>query len=166
MKKSSPIPKLDAHELRILDQLQIDCRASNQDLADQVHLSASACWRRVRALEDRGVIRAYVAMVDAERVGLDECVFAHVRLEKHSREITEQFVEAVMSRPEILGCYATTGDEDYMLRVLAPNTRSYQAFLEEFLLELPYIAHVKSHFTLRKIKEETRIPTKIFPRER
>lgn len=104
-------------------------------------------------------------MIDAETVGLAECVFAHVRLEKHSREITEKFVEAVMSRPEILECYATTGDEDYMLRVLAPNTRSYHTFLEEFLLDLPYVAHVKSNFTLRKIKEETRIPSDIFPRE-
>ena len=154
---------IGAQELRILDELQRDCRMSNQELAERVNLSPSACWRRVRALEEDGVIQGYVAKVDPERVGLTDCVFANVRLERHSKSITEEFVKAVMTRPEILDCYATTGDEDYMLRVLAPSVRAYDRFLQDFLLELPYVAHVRSHFVLRRIKAETRIPAEIFP---
>ena len=75
----------------------------------------------------------------------------------------EDFVAAVMSRPEVLDCYATTGDEDYMLRVLAPSVRAYDRFLQDFLLDLPYVDHVRSHFVLRRIKAETRIPPEIFP---
>ncbi len=154
---------IGAQELRILDELQRDCRLSNQELAERVNLSPSACWRRVRALEEDGVIQGYVAKVDPERVGLTDCVFANVRLERHSKAITEEFVEAVLTRPEVLDCYATTGDEDYMLRVLAPSVRAYDRFLQDFLLDLPYVAHVRSHFVLRRIKAETRIPAEIFP---
>ncbi len=150
-------------ELRILDELQQDCRLSNQELAERVNLSPSACWRRVRALEENGVIQGYVAKVDPERVGLTDCVFANVRLGRHLKANTEDFVAAVMSRPEVLDCYATTGDEDYMLRVLAPSVRAYDRFLQDFLLDLPYVDHVRSHFVLRRIKAETRIPPEIFP---
>lgn len=150
-------------ELRILDELQQDCRLSNQELAERVNLSPSACWRRVRALEENGVIQGYVAQVDPERVGLTDCVFANVRLGRHLKANTEDFVAAVMSRPEVLDCYATTGDEDYMLRVLAPSVRAYDRFLQDFLLDLPYVDHVRSHFVLRRIKAETRIPPEIFP---
>ena len=153
-------------ELRILDELQKDCRLSNQELAERVNLSPSACWRRVRALEESGVIQGYVAKVDPERVGLTDCVFANVRLGRHLKANTEDFVAAVMSRPEVLDCYATTGDEDYMLRVLAPSVRDYDRFLQDFLLDLPYVDHVRSHFVLRRIKAETRIPPEIFPQRK
>ncbi|MGI9509378.1 MAG: Lrp/AsnC family transcriptional regulator [Geminicoccaceae bacterium] len=155
---------LGLEERHILDILQRDCRISNQELAERVHLSSSACWRRVHALEEEGVIRSYVALVDPERLGLQDCVFVHIRLERHTKQNTEQFVQAVMNCPEILACYAMSGDEDYMLRVLVPNVRSYDRFLEDFLLELPSVAHVKSNFVLRQIKEESRIPAAILPK--
>lgn len=163
MKESSDIVDIDREERRILDVLQQDCRISNQALAERVNLSPSACWRRVQALEKRGVIRGYVALVDPGPLGLLDCVFAHIRIERHAKETTEQFVRAVMKRPEVRACYAMSGEEDYMLRVLVPNVQSYDRFLEDFLLELPTVAHVKSNFVLRQIKDETRIPTAIMP---
>ncbi|NJO36814.1 MAG: Lrp/AsnC family transcriptional regulator [Rhizobiales bacterium] len=163
MKESSYSAGLGPEERQILAILQRDCRISNQELADRVNLSPSACWRRVQALEKRGVIRGYVALVDPEPLGLLDCVFAHIRIERHAKQNIDQFVCAVMKRPEVLACYAMSGDEDYMLRVLAPNVRSYDLFLEDFLLELPTVAHVKSNFVLRQIKDETRIPTAIIP---
>ena len=161
MTRPSGSAELGLEERHILDILQRDCRISNQALAERVHLSSSACWRRVHTLEKDGVIRGYVALVDHERLGLQDCVFVHIRLERHTKENTEQFVRAVKARPEILACYAMSGDEDYMLRVLVPNVQSYDRFLEDFLLELPSVAHVKSNFVLRQIKEENRIPSAI-----
>lgn len=163
LKGSSESVDLGPEERQILDLLQQDCRISNQELAERVNLSPSACWRRVQALEKRGVIRGYVALVDPEPLGLLDCVFAHIRIERHAKLNIDQFVSAVMNRPEVLACYAMSGDEDYMLRVLVPDVRSYDRFLEGFLLELPMVAHVKSNFVLRQIKDETRIPTAILP---
>jgi DNA-binding Lrp family transcriptional regulator len=164
MVQSSDSVDLGLEERHILDILQRDGRISNQELAERVHLSSSACWRRVHALEEESVIRGYVALVDPERLGLPDCVFVHIRLERHAKRSTEQFVQSVMNRPEILACYAMSGDEDYMLRVLVPDVRSYDRFLEDFLLELPSVAHVKSNFVLRQIKEESRIPAAILPK--
>ena len=163
MEKSLDFVRLAPEEQHILDILQKDCRISNQDLAEQVHLSPSACWRRVQALEKRGLIRGYVALVDPEPLGLLDCVFVHIRIERHAKQNIDQFVRAVMKRPEVRACYAMSGDEDYMLRVLVPDVRTYDLFLEDFLLELPTVAHVKSNFVLRQIKDETRIPIAIMP---
>lgn len=163
MKQPAGSVEIDKEERQILDLLQQDCRISNQELADRVHLSPSACWRRVQALEKRGLIKGYVALVDPEPLGLIDCVFVHIRLERHAKRNIDQFARAVRNRPEVLACYAMSGDEDYMLRVLVPNVRSYDLFLEDFLLELPTVAHVKSNFVLRQIKDETRIPTTIMP---
>ena len=154
---------LASDERQILDILQQDCRISNHELAERVNLSPSACWRRVQALEKRGVIRGYVALVDPEPLGLLDCVFVHIRIERHAKQNIDQFVGALMKRPEVLACYAMSGDEDYMLRVLVPDVRSYDRFLEDFLLELPTVAHVKSNFVLRHIKDETPIPAAIIP---
>jgi len=163
LEKSLDFVRLAPEEQHILDILQKDCRISNQDLAEQVHLSPSACWRRVQALEKRGLIRGYVALVDPEPLGLLDCVFVHIRIERHAKQNIDQFVRAVMKRPEVRACYAMSGDEDYMLRVLVPDVRTYDLFLEDFLLELPTVAHVKSNFVLRQIKDETRIPIAIMP---
>jgi len=150
--------KLETAEIRILSELQRNGRLTNQELAERVGLSPSPCWRRVRNLEEAGYIRRYAALLDPEKVGVAESVFCHVTLERHSEGAVERFESEVMRHPEILECYAMTGEADYLLRVVVGEVRSYDRFLQEFIFRLPGVAHVKSHFALREIKYDTALP--------
>jgi len=142
----------EPRDLRILDLLQRDSRLSNQELAERVGMSTSACWRRVRALEEAGVIRGYRAEVDPRRIGLDFHAIIHVRLVRHSRAIVEQFVEEVMRHDEVQDCYATTGEADYHLRVLCRDLDAFNEFMERTLFQLDGIANIQTNLVLRHIK--------------
>lgn len=143
---------------RILSALQTEGRLSNQDLAERVGMSPSACWRRVRALEEAGVIARYVALLDAEKAGLSFSAIVHVTLQRHEHSHVATFIGRVMERPEVLECLATTGEADYHLRVVCPDKDGYNRFLEDFLFRLPGIAHVRTNLVLKEIKLETRLP--------
>ncbi len=142
----------------ILRALQDDCRISNQDLAGKAGMSASACWRRVRALEEAGVVRRYVALVDAAEAGMAFHAMVHVTLTRHDHSHVETFIAEVGRRPEVLDCFATTGEADYHLRVVCADLADYNAFLEGFLFRLPGIANVRTNLVLKNIKQETAIP--------
>jgi len=152
------IPALDDHDRRILDELQRDARLTNQELADKVGLSPSACWRRVRALEDNGVILRYAAILDPKKVGVGECVFAHISLNRHSDDLNRQFAEAIRQRPEVMECYYTTGDADFLLRVAIPSVAAYDRFLQDVVFSGQFFSQVRSNFALRQIKFETALP--------
>lgn len=143
---------------KILSELQRDGRITNQELAEKVNLSASPCWRRVKELEASGVIRRYTALLDPEKVGVPVCVITLVNLEMHNRQSLEAFENAVRDRPEIVECYAITGDADFMLKVRVADIRSYERFLNDVLFRIPGIKHIKSSFTLREIKYDTALP--------
>jgi DNA-binding Lrp family transcriptional regulator len=143
---------------KILSELQRDGRLTNQELAQRVNLSASPCWRRVKELEASGVIRRYTALLDPEKVGVPVCVITLVNLEMHNRQSLEAFENAVRDRPEIVECYAITGDADFMLKVRVADIRSYERFLNDVLFRIPGIKHIKSSFTLREIKYDTALP--------
>jgi Lrp/AsnC family leucine-responsive transcriptional regulator len=149
---------LDGFERRILRALQEDGRLSMQELADRIGLSVSPTWRRVRSLEERGIITRYAALLDPEKAGVPECVFAHVTLTKHDRAGIAEFERAIVDRPEVLECFATTGDADYLLRVVVPNTRAYERFLEEAIFARPVVQHVRSNFALRAVKFTVALP--------
>lgn len=153
--------RLDAHERRILIELQDDARLTNQDLAQRVGLSPSACWRRVKALEESGVILRYAAILDPKKVGLGECVFAHVTLTRHSLAATHEFADAIRNRPEVMECFFTTGDADILMRVATPSVSAYDRFLEDFVFSAPGISQVRSNFALRQIKFETALPLRV-----
>jgi Lrp/AsnC family transcriptional regulator, leucine-responsive regulatory protein len=148
----------DPFKRRILDALQREGRLTNQELAERVGLSASPCWRRVKELEDEGVIRRYVAILEPDKVDVGECVFTLVNLEMHNRDSLAAFERAVKDRPEILECYAITGDADFILKVHVPNIRAYDRLLNEVLFRIPGMKHVKSSFTLREVKYDTALP--------
>lgn len=148
---------IPATDRQILMALQQDGRISNQDLAGRAAMSASACWRRVRALEDSGVIVRYTALVDPEAVGLVFHAMVHVVLARHHAGHVAAFIDAVTARPEVLDCFATTGDADYHLRVRCRDLAAYNAFLEEFLFALEGVSTVKTNLILRQIKHETRV---------
>jgi Lrp/AsnC family transcriptional regulator, leucine-responsive regulatory protein len=143
---------------RILAELQKNGRLTNQDLADRVGISTSPCWRRLRELESLGVIRRYAAILDPEKVGCAECVFTLINLEMHNRDSLEAFERAVKERPEILECYAITGDADFILKIQVPNIRAYERILNDVIFKIPGIRHVKSSFTLREVKNDTALP--------
>ncbi len=150
-------PALTDQDKQILAVIQRDGRISNQDLADRTAMSASACWRRVRALEETGVIARYVGIVDARRAGMAFHAMVHVKLNRHSRDNVTAFLDRVQRRHEVLDCFATSGDADYHLRVLCPDLDAYNVFLETFLFDLPGIANIQTNIVLKQIKHETAI---------
>lgn len=142
---------------QILKAVQDDGRISNQDLAERAGMSASACWRRVKVLEEGGVIERYTALVNPEAVGLTFHAMVHVVLSRHQAGHVENFIQAVMARPEVLDCFATTGDADYHLRIRCRDLSAYNAFLEEFIFALEGVSTVKTNLILRQLKHETRV---------
>ncbi len=150
--------RLDKHDLAILAELQIDGRLTNQELAERVGLSPSACWRRVKTLEEKKVILRYVALVDAKKVGIGECIFAHITFTRHSEVLTTEFAAAIRARPEVLECFYTSGDSDVMLRVVATDVSSYYKFLQDFVFKAPGVSQIRSNFALEQIKFDTALP--------
>ena len=149
---------LDEIDCRILAALQENARISNVDLASQVGISPSPCWRRVRDLEQEGVIARYVTLVDPGAVGLPVSVFIQVSLERQVETALEAFESAVLSRPEVMECYLMTGDADYLLRVVVADLDAYERFLMDHLTRIPSVASIKSSFALKQIKYRTALP--------
>lgn len=151
--------KLDAFDLKILEELQKDGGLSNQQVADRVGLSASPCSRRIRRLEESGIIRERVVRLDPAQLGLDLTVLIHIRMDQHTPERFAQFEDAVRSYPEVQECYLITGQEaDYQLKVSVPNMNEYQRFLLNKVTQIPGVIGVHSSFVLRKPIDTVRLP--------
>lgn len=158
---ASPLA-LDRTDLRILAELQRDGRLSNQELADRVALSPSPCLRRVRRLEESGVIRQYAALLDPARVGLGLMAYVNVKLEKRAttrgRFAADDFRDSVERWPEVVECCATTGDADYLMRVYVRDLAHFSRFVMDTLLRHPGVMDVRSSFALQRIKDTTALP--------
>ena len=150
--------KLDRTDRRIVDALQRDGRLPNNELAAQVSLSPSPCLRRVRSLEEAGVIKRYVALVDPLKVGLQMLAYVSVKLEKKGQMPAEGFNSAVNTWSEVTECYAMTGDMDYLLRVQVEDLDHFSRFIMGKLLKQAAVADVKSSFALERVKETTVLP--------
>ncbi|MGH0032943.1 MAG: Lrp/AsnC family transcriptional regulator [Myxococcota bacterium] len=150
--------KLDPIDLALLDLLQRDGRMPNVQLARRVHLSESACLRRVRALEEAGVITGYRATVDARRVGLPENVFVSIALARQDQADLDAFERAVRDVPEVMECYLMTGEFDYLLRVVVSDATDYERVHRQHLTALPAVARVHSSFALRVVHEGPGLP--------
>ena len=153
-----PNSYLDSIDRRILAVLQQNARIANADLAREVGLSPSPCLRRVRDLEDAGVIRAYVALLEPGAVGLPISVFVQVTLERQIEQALETFDHAIQRRPEVMECYLMTGDADYLLRIVVASLEAYERFLKEHLTRIPGVASIKSSFALNQVKYRTALP--------
>ena len=150
--------KIDSTDHAILDALQERARISNVELADRVHLSESACLRRVRALEEAGVIAGYSAMVDPVRVGLPSAVFVQLTLQRQDQTDLDAFEEAVQNIPEVMECYLMTGEFDYLLRIVVSDASDYERVHRQHLTRLPGVARVQSSFTLRTVRKANVLP--------
>ena len=143
--------KLSKKDRTLLSFLQQDCRKSNADLARDVGMSASACWRRIKAFEDAGIIKRYGAILQPEKLGYAFEAIVHVQLTRHAPEAMEGFVKGIATRSEIKACYATTGQADYHLIVLCENIESYNRFLEDFLFRLPAVQGAQTNVVLKQL---------------
>jgi len=138
----------------ILRVLQTQGRITNQELAQRVNMSASACWRRVQALEKAGVIAGYAARIDPGKAGLGFVAIAQISLDSHAGRVVDAFVRAVTSRPEVVHCYATTGDADYILHVVTEDLAAYERFMSDCLFRQAHVGHVKTFVVVRDLKPE------------
>ena len=150
--------EIDRIDHAILHEMQIDGRISNVELAKRVHLSESACLRRVRLLEDRGVIECFVMIANQVALGVPGNVFAEITLAGQKQEDLDTFEEAVRRVPEVMECYLVTGEYDYLLRVVVRDTVDYERVHHKYLTTLPGVARVKSSFTLRTVAKKTELP--------
>ncbi|NGM85702.1 Lrp/AsnC family transcriptional regulator [Parapusillimonas sp. SGNA-6] len=149
---------MDKTDIKILKALQNEGRSSAQQLAEQVGLTAAPVWRRVKALEANDIIQGYYAKVDRNKVGLQGCMFTQISLERHSADIVENFERSVRDAPEILECYAVTGDADFLLKIVVESPEAYDRFLHRFLFNLPGIRQTRTIVALREIKHDVRLP--------
>lgn len=150
--------RFDRATRQILEALQADGRQSTQQLADRVGLSATPVWRRIKELEESGVIRRHVALVDREKLGLSICVLANVSLVRHSEGAVEQFEQLVQASREIIECHGITGEADYVIKVVVPDMKAYDQFLQSRIFKVPGVASVRSNVVLREVKYETALP--------
>jgi Lrp/AsnC family leucine-responsive transcriptional regulator len=156
--------KLDAKDYGILREIQRNSNITNAELASRVRLSPSPCLARVRALEERGVITRYVALLDAPKVGLNVSVFIQISLEKQVESALDNF-EAAMSRySEVMECYLMTGDSDYLIRVVVEDVQALQRFIVQDLSKIRGVANIRSSFTLKQVKYSTALPLRASPK--
>ena len=151
-------PALDKVDRRILNVLQHEGSLSAADVAARVGISATTCWRRMQQLEQSGVIRGRVALLDRTALGLDVTIFAHVKLSTQGRDAIAAFAEAIRDRPEVLDCYTTMGEWDFMLRIVTRDIKAYEAFYLDHLSKLPNVQSINSSVTVTVIKESTILP--------
>lgn len=149
---------LDHTDCKLLDILQQEGRLANIELAERVALSPSPCLRRLKRMENTGVIRQYVALVDPLKVGLGLLAYVSVKLEKRGKSAVEGFARSVQLWPEVVTCYSMTGDLDYLLRVHVQDLEHYSRFVMNSLLTHPGVIDVKSSFALERVKDTTALP--------
>jgi len=143
----------DSVDLALLRELLRDSRRSLQEIGQQVGLSSTACWNRIRQLETAGVIQGYTVKVDLERLGFQNSVLVQVNLESHSDETLYEFGRVLQTIPEVLEAHLVSGDYDYLIRIAVKDTRDYERLLREKLYKIPGIRHSKSSFVLRTLKK-------------
>jgi Lrp/AsnC family leucine-responsive transcriptional regulator len=143
---------MDAIDRKILRALARSARLTNAELAEEVGLSPSPCWTRVKRLEQAGVIQGYHAMLDQAALGLPDTVFLEVMMERHDETHLARFEEAVLAIPEILECWLVTGEYDYVLKAAVGGTAGYERLLREKIYRLPGVRHTRTAFTLRCLK--------------
>ena len=160
---ASIVEKLDRADLRLLDLLQQDSSLSLTDLAKKVGLSTSPCWRRVKRLQEMGLIKRQVAQLDREKLGLGFVVYAYVQLKDTSRESLEAFERAVLAWPEVVACELMTGAADYLIKVVTTDVQGYDRFLRSKLFTIGLVTDSQSRIVVSTIKDTSRLPLPAAP---
>ena len=150
--------ELDRTDLMLLAELQRNGRQTNAELAERVHLSPSACHRRVQRLETEGYISRYVALLDARKMGRQTVVFVEITLQGQAEDVLDAFEREVARVPDVLECHLMAGSADYLLKVLASDTEDFARIHRQYLSRLPGVAQMQSSFALRTVVRTTAIP--------
>ena len=150
--------KLQKIDIKILSVLQHDAAISTSDLAQQVHLSQSPCWRRINRLQESGIIRGQVALLDRQLLGMEVVVFATVNLTQSGRQNLLAFEADIIHHPEVLECYTMTGIWDYVLKIVTRDIRHYEDFVRNTLNTMEMIRELHSHMAVTEIKNTTALP--------
>lgn len=149
---------LDSFSQKILALLQRDARRSVQEISEQVGLSSTPCWRRIKDMEQHGIIQRYTALLDHEKLGLHICAILHVRLNRYDDSAAQTFEQSLTQWPQVVECYRTSGCSDYILKVLSHDVASYDHFLQDQLMKLPSIARVSGDLVLKQVKYAGELP--------
>jgi Lrp/AsnC family transcriptional regulator len=150
--------RIDRIDRKILEELQIDGSLSAAALGDRVGLSQAACWRRVQRLEDEGIIKKRVAIVDAAAVGCGTIILAQIKLSAHGRSNLEEFADKIRTLPNVLECFVTLGDQDFFVKLAVKDIYAYENLFFNKLSTLKGVSEVRSVVTLSQIKNETTLP--------
>ncbi len=150
--------RLDRFDLKILNALQADATISLQELGERVGLSHTPCWRRVKRLEERGIIRKRVTLLSAEKLGLGVNVFVSLSLQAHGERVLDELEQAVERIPEVVEAYSVSGDRDYLLRIVVADVAAYERLMKHTLVNLPHVHNMSSTFALRQTKYSTELP--------
>ncbi|MCL4162725.1 UNVERIFIED_CONTAM: hypothetical protein GTU68_036324, partial [Idotea baltica] len=153
--------QLDSYDVKILQELQIDGGLSNQELAEKIGLSASPCLRRVKILEENGVIEKRVTLLDRKKLGLDITAIIQIGMDRHTPEKFEVFETQLKTYEEVIECYLITGqDADYTIKVVVPDMEAYQEFLLNHITTIPGVSSVTSSFVMRRVVDTGALPLK------
>ncbi len=150
--------KPDEIDTKILRILQKDAGLNIGVIAERVGLSHTPCWRRINKMEEAGLIKNRLCILDPQKIGMDVSIFVFVRLDTHSPEVLEEFEAATLQISEIMQCYTMSGEFDYLLRVVVSTVRDYEKAIKGRLLKLPHVGIMNSHFALNEIKNTTALP--------
>ena len=153
--------KLDSFDIKIMQALQQQSDISVQALSEQVGLSHTPCWRRIKRLREVGILGGNVALVNAKRVGLGVTVFVHAKLSSHDEQVLAEFEAAAIAMDEVIQCYIMSGDFDYLLRVVVPSIEQYEQTLKRRLVRLPGVQSLNSSFALRELKNNHQLPLQL-----
>lgn len=150
--------KLDSLDWKILDVLQEQGDATATEVGDRVGLSQSPCWRRIQRLEESGLVRQRVALLDRRQLGLNLLIFAHVKLEAHGGHSLDAFRDAIADIPEVMECYVLMGPVDFLLRIVTSDVEAYERLFFERLSRLPGVREINSMMAVSTVKETTALP--------
>jgi Lrp/AsnC family transcriptional regulator len=150
---------MDRKDRRILELLQQDAMLTASELAEQVGLTTTPCWRRIQKLEEQGYIKGRVALLDRTKMNVGTTVFVAVRTSRHSDEWLQRFTDAVNTMPEILEAHRLSGDTDYMLRIVVPDINEYDRVYQKLIRELEFL-DISSSFSMEELKSTTAVPVK------
>lgn len=150
--------EIDRVDAKILEFLQMDGRLSNAKLAEQLTLSETPCWRRVRRLEEMGVIAGYQANVNRRKIGLGVMAFVQLVCTQHGEDVTAAFEDLIQACPNVIACHNTTGEADFLLQVVAKDLDDYSRFVDKVLRKLPGVLSIRSNLSLRELKASNLLP--------
>jgi Lrp/AsnC family transcriptional regulator len=149
---------LDSIDMRILELIQEDAALSVAEIAEQVGLSSSPCWRRIKRMEEAGIVRGRVTLLDREKLGIGFEVYATLKLSLPTKDNLEAFEAAVRQWPEVVQCATVTGGEDYVLRIITRDMHAFDDFLRDKILSLGLVSNIQSRIVMRTVKNSTAVP--------